>query len=565
MVEEIEGRTASLVWRRKAATTIAGVEKEKENADRWWKKEVCGKPVPHSQIRHLPHRLPPRRRNCSPYQLNFTHRHFKFPPIMGGDTISHPDSSIDDEHLSINQQFLDRLSKIATPRRGGLSAKTTEENESVYTESNARSFRDSYNTSEIKANELRTHSVYAQALKNYDDLKQRALNIDAAKSKILSYTPGSWIENVGGTTMNDYNLPKTTTLLLIGLKGSGKSSLINRISKVFEDDKFAPERAQVTYNSSIGNGTSFLHEYMIPRTSTSFCLYDTPSFSNNSSENSQMIKHWMTKGVSHNEFVKRLDLITSIIISLYLYEYQIPYSSSSHKTSYKKRKVNFVIFVVNGLSVLKSMSTNGEHTQYTDTLSEAFSSPYLCFKDHKPAIAITHGDLLTLSERARVCIHLGEILNVHPIKQTFDIPDNFDPTTELTIVDLLRYALEHADRNLPVKSRHLITKGHVIQKWACLLLLLSLGMMFVTHGSHSVKYHEPGLEMKEVVRESVEVVGESVGKESVGGKGVDVERAGKEKVGKGRKCEGRGREEKEDDEESMEIDWKKIRHLWYDG
>ncbi|KAL4586209.1 hypothetical protein LXL04_010841 [Taraxacum kok-saghyz] len=40
MVEEIEGRTASLVWRRKAATTIAGVEKEKENADRWWKKEV---------------------------------------------------------------------------------------------------------------------------------------------------------------------------------------------------------------------------------------------------------------------------------------------------------------------------------------------------------------------------------------------------------------------------------------------------------------------------------------------------------------------------------------------
>lgn len=46
--------------------------------------------------------------------------------------------------------------------------------------------------------------------------------------------------------LSDYNVPKTTTLLLVGSKGSGKSSLVNRISKVFDDDKFAPERAQVS-------------------------------------------------------------------------------------------------------------------------------------------------------------------------------------------------------------------------------------------------------------------------------------------------------------------------------
>lgn len=46
--------------------------------------------------------------------------------------------------------------------------------------------------------------------------------------------------------LSDYDIPQTTSLILIGPKGSGKSSLINRISKVFEEDHFTPERAQVS-------------------------------------------------------------------------------------------------------------------------------------------------------------------------------------------------------------------------------------------------------------------------------------------------------------------------------
>jgi len=65
-------------------------------------------------------------------------------------------------------------------------------------------------------------------------------------SHLCRYTPGSWINDVGGKKRGNYVIPKTTTLLLVGAKGSGKSSLVNRISRVFEDDKFASERAQVT-------------------------------------------------------------------------------------------------------------------------------------------------------------------------------------------------------------------------------------------------------------------------------------------------------------------------------
>lgn len=46
--------------------------------------------------------------------------------------------------------------------------------------------------------------------------------------------------------LSDYNIPRTTSLLLVGPKGSGKSSLINRISKVFEEDHFTLDRAQVS-------------------------------------------------------------------------------------------------------------------------------------------------------------------------------------------------------------------------------------------------------------------------------------------------------------------------------
>lgn len=56
--------------------------------------------------------------------------------------------------------------------------------------------------------------------------------------------------------LSDYNVPSTTSLLLIGPERSGKSSLVNRISRVFDDDKFAPERAQVSCTYYILSSTS---------------------------------------------------------------------------------------------------------------------------------------------------------------------------------------------------------------------------------------------------------------------------------------------------------------------
>lgn len=93
-------------------------------------------------------------------------------------------------------------------------------------------------------------------LMSYKAIASVIFNIDChiLWSHWLRYKPGAWIEKVGGLERSDYDVPKTTCLLMVGPSGSGKSSLINRISKVLEDDKFAPPRAQescITFSASI--------------------------------------------------------------------------------------------------------------------------------------------------------------------------------------------------------------------------------------------------------------------------------------------------------------------------
>ncbi|OVA03779.1 hypothetical protein BVC80_8843g12 [Macleaya cordata] len=287
--------------------------------------------------------------------------------------------------------------------------------------------------------------VYQEIMQSYNNLQMRIGSLKEAKDKIISYKPGAWIEEVAGLKVSDYEVPKTTTLMLVGPRGSGKSSLVNRISRTFEDDKFRSERAQVSYNESVGDGTYFLREYMIPRGSTSFCLYDTRSLSENSCDNFEMLKNWMTDGVHHGQLVIR-DSDDSCVRK-----------NMKHKArgagyfSGEKRMVNFVIFVVNGLSVLTSMDDK-ENRQYTNLLAKTFSCPYLSFKDDKPVVVITYGDLLSHSDRARIRIHLGELLGIPPDTQIFDIPETCDPSTDLTVVDMLRFSLEHADRNLPLRQ-----------------------------------------------------------------------------------------------------------------
>ncbi|XP_054783019.1 uncharacterized protein LOC129290306 isoform X2 [Prosopis cineraria] len=316
----------------------------------------------------------------------------------------------------------------------------------------------------------RKHRIYQEILQNYDELRIHCKNLKEEREKILSYSPGAWTENVGGLKLSDYDIPKTTCLILIGPRGSGKSSLINRISRVFEDDKCAPARAQVSYNSSTGDGTYFLQEYMIPRDSTSICLYDTRCLSGDPNDDDRILYQWMTEGVRHGELVLRSTDDQGLKELL---------KHRARKTGCffsKRMKINYVIYVVNGLSVLKSLETTGALDRgYTDMVVSSFNCSYLSFQDDKPVLVVTHGDLLSLSDRARVRARLVELLGIPPA-QIFDIPECDDRVTEFTTIKMLRYTLEHADRNYPPKMRVMDKVHKASLSLYMVLLILGLGI-----------------------------------------------------------------------------------------
>jgi ABC-type glutathione transport system ATPase component len=94
----------------------------------------------------------------------------------------------------------------------------------------------------------RREKAYQEILQSHDLLLRTSKRkLRQARNEILSYTPGSWSD----VKLSDYNIPKTTSIMLVGPKGAGKSSLVNKITRVIEDDAFLLDRAQESCKLSI--------------------------------------------------------------------------------------------------------------------------------------------------------------------------------------------------------------------------------------------------------------------------------------------------------------------------
>eukprot|EP00250_Pteridium_aquilinum_P016613 c23196_g1_i1 orf=337-1683(-) len=294
-------------------------------------------------------------------------------------------------------------------------------------------------------------------------------SLEDMREWIKSYRPGDCIYKVGGMSRSGFAIPEATTLLIVGPVGSGKSCLINNMIRVLDNVTSGFNRAQTYVESE--NGSLFLQEYFLYKDAKHFCVFDSRGFSKTDViEDLDIVKGWMTDGICHGEAVCRPS------DSKMIGEAIEGRGRQGHYNWTVKRRVDFVIFVVNAFTVYGMIKSHD--LRALESLAVLYSSPFLSFKDDVPVVVMTHGDKLSPQDRVFTRIFIGELFGVSPVDQVFDIscftersvhPGDVDTVNDLVMLNMLKFSLERADKNLPHKATAALLQnrmwGIVADRW----------------------------------------------------------------------------------------------------
>jgi len=295
----------------------------------------------------------------------------------------------------------------------------------------------------------------ARILNQRASLKNRVHLMEEMRQKIQRYVPGQWLVEAGGMKAGDFEIPKITSLLLVGAMGAGKSTLINNLIRVVNNKTNDFDRAQVCGDPG-ENGTYFSNEYVLTE-SKSICIFDSRGFPEvKINEGLEVLESWMKGGVRHGQFALRSSEEHG---KSKVKEDVLKKGRQAHYKSSIVRRINFVIVVINAEAVhkLRHSDTNLSRVNFV----RIFKFPYVAFKDDRPVIVMTHGDMLSEDDRIKARIFLGNMLGVSPVDHIFDIAgftgrvyedDEQRAENDYLLLDMLEYALQRADRNLPYKK-----------------------------------------------------------------------------------------------------------------
>ncbi|GAA0146014.1 hypothetical protein LIER_06064 [Lithospermum erythrorhizon] len=119
--------------------------------------------------------------------------------------------------------------------------------------------------------------------------------VDDLRHKLIAYRSGDFWLPVGGLKKEDMHIPPVITILLAGVSGSGKSSLVNLMYSVLGRSGLIPF-AQIS-SGSRNVVTLFLEEMR-----SGFCVYDTRGFDCGEMGHClEELSSWMEDGVRHNQ------------------------------------------------------------------------------------------------------------------------------------------------------------------------------------------------------------------------------------------------------------------------
>ncbi|KAI4319385.1 hypothetical protein MLD38_032986 [Melastoma candidum] len=274
--------------------------------------------------------------------------------------------------------------------------------------------------------------------------------LEEARRKLVDYRCGDFWVPTGGLTKEEMDIPQANTILLVGLKGSGKSSLVNLMYSVLGRSGIIPFARICSGKSGEPATTMYLEEHNVARSQKGgFCVFDSRGL-----ERTQLhvgleeLLEWMIDGVRHNQPCTRPgDPPTGDD------EDHGGISSPRTCSRFVTRNVNCVVVVVDMAEAYKGIVS--DNWKQIEALKEIFTCPPIRNLSERPLVVLTHGDKLLPRERIDGRIKICEALGVTESSGAYDIPclteygilpEESDPVAAYAVAELVYRALLTSDR-----------------------------------------------------------------------------------------------------------------------
>ncbi|KAL3508144.1 hypothetical protein ACH5RR_033526 [Cinchona calisaya] len=278
---------------------------------------------------------------------------------------------------------------------------------------------------------------------------------DDLRHKLITYRTGDFWLPVGGIKKEEMDIPPAITILLAGLVGSGKSSLVNMMYSVLGRSGLIPF-AQTSSGSSHYT-TMFLEEHNVVRCVRSgFCVFDTRGLDCNiMNEGLEDVLTWMSDGVRQNQPCYRPG-----DEKLGNFSGQNESLSLITNSRYVKRQVNFAMVVAN-LAEIHQAFKSGD-LKPLDSIRVLFQYPCIQKSNESPILILTHGDKLNAEDRINSRLKICEYIGISETSGAYDIaclteqgilPDESDPVTAFALTEAVYRSLMLSDRSHLPKRR----------------------------------------------------------------------------------------------------------------
>ncbi|KAI7749744.1 hypothetical protein M8C21_015599 [Ambrosia artemisiifolia] len=296
--------------------------------------------------------------------------------------------------------------------------------------------------------------------------------VDDLKHKLMIYKPGDFWIPIGGIKKEDVDIPPVITILLVGLCGSGKSSLINLMYSVLGRSGLIP--FSQTSDESSNYSTMILEEHNVLRsTRNGFCIYDSRGLDCNRMEDGlKEVTRWMTDGVCHNQ-------------PCHFGENDVNIKLNCSSDGFVRRRVNYVVVVADLTDVYKAFFCGGDFKP-VDALKSLFHCPSIKTSNVDPILILTHGDKLQPMERLNCRIKVCSYLGIPVTTGTYDIlclteqgilAEESDPVTSFALTEAIYRMLLQSDRtHPPIKTyKDWITDilSRILRSLACFFAMIS--------------------------------------------------------------------------------------------